>query len=158
MIRYFLEAPSPPKGPKWLTRLRLRRAVLPNAYLFKDRFIASHPRCAEFMGQYPVIHISFKDVKKSTFEKSLNFIKDVISDEFIRHGYLLEYDCISAHEKSFFKRILQKEAEEDDFEKSLKYLSAWLHRVYGKPPYILLDEYDTPCIDIRPMWISITTR
>ena len=144
MIRYFLEAPSPPKGPKWLTRLRLRRALPSNAYLFKDRFIASHPRCAEFMGQYPVIHISFKDVKKSTFKKSLNFIKDVISDEFIRHSYLLEYDCIAAHEKSFFNRILQKEAGEDDFEKSLKYLSAWLHRAYGKAPYILLDEYDTP--------------
>ena len=144
MIRYFLEAPSPPKGPKWLARLRLRQAVPSNAYLFKNRFIASHPRCAEFMGQYPVIHISFKDVKKSTFKKSLNFIKDVISDEFIRHSYLLEYDCIAAHEKSFFKRILQKEAGEDDFEKSLKYLSAWLHRAYGKAPYILLDEYDTP--------------
>ena len=96
------------------------------------------------MGQYPVIHISFKDVKKSTFEKSLNFIKDVISDEFIRHAYLLECDCIAAHEKSFFNRILQKETGEDDFEKSLRYLSAWLHRAYGKPPYILLDEYDTP--------------
>ena len=147
MIRYFLEAPSPPKkpkGPKWLTRLRLRRALPSNAYLFKDRFIASHPRCAEFMGQYPVIHISFKDVKKSTYEKSLNLIKDVISDEFIRHGYLLDRGCIAEHEKSFFNRILQKEAGEDDFEKSLKYLSAWLHRAYGKAPYILLDEYDTP--------------
>ena len=144
MIRYFLEAQSPPKGPKWLSRLRLRRAVPSNAYLFKDRFIASHPRCAEFMGQYPVIHISFKDVKKSTFKKSLNFIKDVISDEFIRHSYLLDCGCIAAHEKSFFNRILQKEAGEDDFEKSLKYLSAWLHRAYGKAPYILLDEYDTP--------------
>ena len=144
MIRHFLEAPPPPKGPKWLTLLRSRRSVPANAYLFKDRCIASHPRYAEFMGQYPVIHISFKNVKKSTFEKSLNFIKDVLSDEFIRHGYLLECDCISAHEKSFFNRILQKEAGENDFEKSLKYLSAWLHRAYGKPPYILLDEYDTP--------------
>ena len=64
MIRYFLEAPSPPKGPKWLARLRLRRSLPPNAYLFKDRFVASHPRCAEFMGQYPVIHLSFKNAKK----------------------------------------------------------------------------------------------
>ncbi len=144
MIRYFLEAPPPPKGLKWLTLLRSRRSVPANAYLFKDRFIASHPRCAEFMGQYPVIHISFKDVKKSTFEKSLNFIKDVISDEFIRHSYLLDCGCISTLEKPFFKQIIQKEAREEDFEKSLKYLSAWLHRAYGKPPYILLDEYDTP--------------
>ena len=57
---------------------------------------------------------------------------------------MLEHDCIAAHEKSFFNQILQKEAGEDDFEKSIKYLSAWLHRAYGKAPYILLDEYDTP--------------
>ncbi len=144
MIRYFLEAPPPPKGPQWLTRLRRHRSVPFNAYLFKDRLIASHPRCSEFMGQYPVILLSFKDVKKSTYERSLNFIKDVISDEFIRHSYLLDSDCISAHEKSFIDEIIQKEAADDDYEKSLKYLSAWLHRAYGKPAYILLDEYDTP--------------
>ena len=167
MIRHFLEAPLPPHTGKPLFAPEntsspppetLRSNTLPSgqsrtqnaelrthhAYLFKNLTIASHPRCAEFMGQYPVIHISFKDVKKSTFEKSLNFIKDVISDEFIRHAYLLECDCMSTHEKSFFNRILQKEAGEDDFEKSLKYLSSWLHRAYGNPPYILLDEYDTP--------------
>ena len=144
MIRHFLEATPPSKGPKWLTLLRSRRSVPANAYLFKDRCIASHPRYTEFMGQYPVIHISFKNVKKSTFEKSLNFIKDVLSDEFIRHSYLLECGCISTLEKPFFRQIIQKEAKEEDFEKSLKYLSAWLHRAYGKPPYILLDEYDTP--------------
>ena len=144
MIRHFLEAPPPPKGPKWLTLLRSRRSVPANAYLFKDRCIASHPRYAEFMGQYPVIHISFKNVKKSTFEKSLDCIKDVLSDEFIRHSYLLECGCISTLEKPFFKQIIQKEAREEDFEKSIKHLSAWLHRAYGKAPYILLDEYDTP--------------
>ncbi len=135
MIRYFFEAP-PPGGSSG--------DVPPNASLFDGMSITEHPRCREFMGQYPVIHISFKDVKKSTFEKNLNLIKDVISDEFIRHAYLLECDCMSANEKSFFNRILQKEAGEDDFEKSIKYLSAWLHRAHGKPPYILLDEYDTP--------------
>ena len=167
MIRYFLEAPlpshtgnplfapentaSPPPEnfrfstlPSTQSRTQKSELRTPNAYLFNDLIIASHPRCAEFMAQYPVIHISFKDVKKSTFEKSLNLIKDVISDEFIRHSYLLDCGCIAAHEKSFFNRILQKEAGEDDFDKSLKYLSAWLHRAYGKPPYILLDEYDTP--------------
>ena len=165
MIRYFLEAPLPPHTgnplfasentaspppetlrfntlPSGQSRTQNPEPRTPNAYLFDDLIIASHPRCAEFMAQYPVIHISFKDVKKTTFEKSLNLIKDVISDEFIRHSYLL--DCIAAHEKSFFNRILQKEAGEDDFDKSLKYLSAWLHRAYGKAPYILLDEYDTP--------------
>ena len=167
MIRYFLEAPLPPHTgnplfapgntaspppetlrfntlPSTQSRTQNPEPRTPNAYLFDDLIIASHPRCAEFMAQYPVIHISFKDVKKTTFEKSLNLIKDVISDEFIRHSYLLDCGCIAAHEKSFFNRILQKEAGEDDFDKSLKYLSAWLHRAYGKAPYILLDEYDTP--------------
>ena len=48
------------------TQSRTQNAELrpPNAYLFNNLIIASHPRCAEFMAQYPVIHISFKDVKK----------------------------------------------------------------------------------------------
>ena len=144
MIRYFLEAPSPPKGPKWLTRLRLRRAVPPNAYLFKDRFIASHPRCAEFMEQYPVIHLSFKNAKNNAYIKTINLVKEVIAIEFDRHGYLAEQGCLNSREEVFFTSIVNQEGTDEDYAKSIKWLSAWLHRAYGKPPYILLDEYDTP--------------
>ena len=144
MIRYFLEAPSPPKGPKWFARLRLRRALPSNTYLFKDRLIASHPRCAEFMGQYPVIHLSFKNAKNNAYTKTINLIKEVIAIEFDRHGYLAEQGFLNSREKFFFTSIVNQEGTDEDYAKSIKWLSAWLHRAYGKAPYILLDEYDTP--------------
>ena len=144
MIRYFLEAPSPPKGPKWLARLRLRRALPSNAYLFKDRLIASHPRCAQFMGQYPVIHLSFKNVKSASKEESMDLMKSVIADEFERHNYLLDREFLDELKIEYYTKIQNKKGTDGDYTQSIKYLSAWLHQAYGKAPYILLDEYDTP--------------
>ena len=147
MIRYFLEAPSPPKKPKglkWLARLRLRRSLPSNAYLFKDRFIASHPRCAEFMGQYPVIHLSFKNVKSASKEESMDLMKSVIADEFERHNYLLDREFFDELKIEYYRKIQNRKGTDGDYTQSIKYLSAWLHRAYGKAPYILLDEYDTP--------------
>ena len=57
MIRYFFESPPPGK----------EGANPPNAALFDDLSITEHPRFGEFMGQYPVIHLSFKNVKGSSF-------------------------------------------------------------------------------------------
>ena len=144
MIRYFLEAPTPPKGPKWLTRLRLRRVLPSNAYLFKDRLIASHPRCTEFMGQYPVIQLSFKNVKSASKEESMDLMKSVIADEFERHNYLLDREFLDELKIEYYTKIQNRKGTDGDYTQSIKYLSAWLHRAYGKAPYILLDEYDTP--------------
>ena len=144
MIRYFLEAPSPPKGQKWLARLRLRRAVPSNTYLFKDRLIASHPRCAEFMGQYPVIHLSFKDAKGASFNECMEIIRKMLSAEYQRHGYLQGCGMLHEADKKLFSRILNRNGTNQDCAQSIEYLSSWLHRAYGKAPYILLDEYDTP--------------
>ena len=147
MIRYFLEAPSPPKkpkGPKWLARLRLRRAVPSNAYLFRDRLIASHPRCAQFMGQYPVIHLSFKDAKGASFNECMEIIRKMLSAEYQRHGYLQGCGMLHEADEKLFSRILNRNGTDQDCAQSIEYLASWLHRAYGKPPYILLDEYDTP--------------
>ena len=106
MIRYFLEAPLPshtdnplfaPENSASPPPETLRSNTLPSgqsrthhAYLFEDLAIASHPRCAEFMGQYPVIHLSFKNVKSASKEESMDLMKSVIADEFERHDYLLD--------------------------------------------------------------------
>ena len=115
-----------------------------HAYLFEDLAIASHPRCAEFMGQYPVIHLSFKDVKSASKVESMDLVKSVIADEFERHNYLLEREFFDELKIQYYTKIQNRNASDGDYAQSIKYLSAWLHRAYGKPPYILLDEYDTP--------------
>ena len=107
-------------------------------------FISKHPRCREYMGQYPVIHLSFKDVKKSNYEDCMALIKDMLSDEFRRHQYLQNFGMLEDRERVKFERILYDEGTDQDCAQSIKHLSAWLKRAYGKPVYILLDEYDTP--------------
>ncbi len=140
MIRYFLEVlPLPHQHQDSHSSL-----TIPNAYLFEDLAIASHPRCAEFMGQYPVIHLSFKDAKGASFNECMEIIRKMLSAEYQRHEYL--HGCGMLHEadEKLFSRILNRNGTDQDCAQSIESLSAWLHRAYGKPPYILLDEYDTP--------------
>ena len=139
MIRCFLEAPLPTLQHQDSTSF-----INPNAYLFEDLAIASHPRCAEFMGQYPVIHLSFKNVKSASKKESMDLVKSVIADEFERHNYLLEREFFDESKIQYYTKIQNRNAADGDYAQSIKYLSAWLHRAYGNPPYILLDEYDTP--------------
>ena len=167
MIRYFLEAPLPPHSgnplfaientsspppetlhlntpPSGQSKTQNSELKTPHAYLFEELAITSHPRCAEFMGQYPVIHLSFKNAKNNSYTKTINLVKELIAIEFDRHGYLAEQGLLNSREKVFFTDIVNQEGTDEDYAKSIKWLSAWLHRAYGKAPYILLDEYDTP--------------
>ena len=135
MIRYFFEA-LPPGGSS--------TDAPPNASLFDGMSITEHSRCREYMGQFPVIYLSFKNVKSPSHENSMRLIQSCLADEFRRHNYLKDRDCLAEEELTLFNRILRRMGSEQDCAESLRQLSAWLHRAYGKPPYILLDEYDTP--------------
>ncbi len=135
MIRYFFEAP-PPGGSS--------TDAPPNASLFDGMSITEHPRCREYMGQYPVIHLSFKDAKGASFNECMEIIRDMLSMEYQRHEYLQNCGVLREADKELFSRVLNRNSTNNDCAQSIKYLSFWLKRVYGKPPYILLDEYDTP--------------
>ena len=134
MIRYFFEALPPDK----------ESANPPNAALFEGLSITEHPRFGEFMGQYPVIHLSFKNVKGTTGKATLHSIQAILADEFDRHSYLADTGFLNDEKLEFFRRIQKRKGTEEDYVESLKNLSSWLNRAYGKPVYILLDEYDTP--------------
>ena len=135
MIHYFFEA-SPPGGES--------SDPPPNAPLFNGMSISKHPQCREYMGQYPVLHLSFKNVKKSNYEDCMTLIKDMLSDEFRKHQYLQNFSMLDDADQEYFIRMLQRKGSDQDCEQSIKHLSAWLKHAYGKPVYILLDEYDTP--------------
>ena len=135
MIRYFFEAPPPHGGSS---------DSPPNAALFNGMSIAEHPQCREYMGQYPVIHLSFKDAKGSSHTECMEIIKDMLSAEYQRHEYLQECEVLREIDKELFFKISNKKGNEQNCAQSIKHLSAWLKRAYGKPVYILLDEYDTP--------------
>ena len=112
---------------------------------FKDKKIWS---CGEayrkHQGRYPVIFLTFKDVKYSTWENALTDISEIIRMEYSRHAELRESGKCTEYEKSFYAKIISGDAEEVELARSLSVLSAMLHKHAGMPAVIIIDEYDTP--------------
>ncbi len=113
--------------------------------LFKDLNISKDVEfCSKHQQQYPVIFITFKDIKQPTYDKSYARIEELIRKLYAEHRYLLEGDVLAQDEKNFFMDLLNKKAQESDIEAAIENLSAYIHRKFDKPPIILIDEYDTP--------------
>lgn len=112
---------------------------------FKDKQIWG---CGEYytkhQGQYPVIFLTFKDVKCSTWPDTFQKIKKTISLEFIRHEELENSTKLSSYEKEQYHLLAGENANEIDYQMSLQLLSLLLHKHYGKECIIIIDEYDTP--------------
>lgn len=94
-------------------------------------------------GQYPVIHISFKDVKFLTWSQTFYSIGDVIATEYKRHIELLESSC-NEFDKKYFLNIINNSVDEVVLATSLRNLSAMLMKHYNHQVVIIIDEYDTP--------------
>ena len=95
-------------------------------------------------GSYPVIFITFKDVKFDTWEATIDKIKGLLQEEYGRHQELLQSDKLSKYEKEYFSKILEASANEVELTSALEKLSKMLAVNYGKAPIIIIDEYDTP--------------
>ena len=113
-----------------------------NRKLFKDLYIEKLEYFKE-QGQYPVIFITMKDLKKNTWEQMNFAVKSLISNlynefEYIREK-LNEKDLIE-FEKIWFKK------EDGDYDNSLRLLSEYLYNYYQKKVVLLIDEYDNPLI------------
>ncbi len=111
--------------------------------LFQDLKIWKHDEFRKLQGTYPVISLSFANVKERTYEKSRYRICQILRDLYVQNRFLLEKDILSEGEKAYFNRISET-MKEEDATMSLHYLSSFLYRYYGEKVIILLDEYDTP--------------
>lgn len=98
----------------------------------------------EYQGKYPVIFVSFKDVKFKTWEETIDNLADVLKKEFDRHSVLADSSECSKSEKEYFNKVLEKCATEVELTGALRELSQMLHEHYGIAPMIIIDEYDTP--------------
>ena len=95
-------------------------------------------------GKYPVIFLTFKDVKFDTWESTIDKIRGLLQEEYGRHQELLSSDKLSQYEKEYFAKILDAFANEVELTSALERLSKMLATHYGKAPIIIIDEYDTP--------------
>ena len=95
------------------------------------------------MGQYPVISLSFANVKESTYKAAVWQINQIITNLYHDNRFLLEGDFLSEEEKNYIKRISPDMPEVIAFG-AIHQLSRYLFNYYHKKVIILLDEYDTP--------------
>ena len=95
-------------------------------------------------GKYPVIFLTFKDVKFDSWEETVVKIRGLLQKEFGRHQELLNSSELAEYEKAYFSKVLKEEASEVEMSDALERLSQMLATHYGKAPIIIIDEYDTP--------------
>ena len=116
-----------------------------NSVYFKDKAIwKCGTKYQEYQGKFPVICLSFKDVKYNGWENALKDISELIRYEYLRHEELFRSDACSSAEKEFYSKIANGSMDEVELAHSLSYLSVMLHKHYGKETIIIIDEYDTP--------------
>lgn len=112
---------------------------------FRDKAIWN---CGEayrmHQGRYPVIFLTFKDVKFDSWELTFAKISELVQEEFGRHIKLCESGKLETYELAYFKKILAGQANEVELSSSLQKLSKMLTEHFGKAPIIIIDEYDTP--------------
>ncbi len=116
-----------------------------NQNLFEGLNISKETEfCKQHQGQYPVIFISFKDIKEVTDAKAYAGIVELIRRLYASNTYLLEGNVLLESEKHIFNSILNKEADESNIQTSISQLAAYMTKKFKKLPIILIDEYDTP--------------
>ena len=111
--------------------------------LFQNLSIWQEEKYRELQGTYPVIFFSFADMKETTFPEARKSICQIIKDLYNRYDFLLGGSYLNEDEKKAYQNI-SVDMEDYLAVNSLKALSDYLMRYYGKKVIILLDEYDTP--------------
>lgn len=111
--------------------------------LFEGLSIWESEKFRKLQGTYPVISLSFANIKETHYDTARRKICQIFSNLYSRHDYLLEGNLLNEKEKRFFDSV---SVDMDDVTAtlSLYQLSLYLSRYYGKNVIILLDEYDTP--------------
>lgn len=118
--------------------------------LFDGLYISQNKElCDEYLGKFPVIFISLKDVEGTTFEKANYSLVEIIAKEARRFSFLLDSDKLTSDEKDHYRAITDKECgqytmSEMVFPSSLQVLSELLCKHYEQKTIILIDEYDVP--------------
>ena len=114
-----------------------------NRKLFKDLYIENTDLFKE-QGQYPVIFLSLKDLKATTWEEMQKDIKSTIASLFLEYEDL--YYELGEFDKPLFKKIALKEVDIENLKETLKVLMKILYKKYNKKVVILIDEYDSPLV------------
>ena len=98
----------------------------------------------EYQGQYPVISLGLKEVTGSSYQKIEDKLKKYIAKLYDQHVYLQDQAWLTNNQRNQLAKYLDGPILATDLEDSLQFLSELLYKHFGKPVYILIDEYDAP--------------
>ena len=120
--------------------------------LFEGLDIWKEEKYRKLQGTYPLIFLSFADVKKDNFKDTKNDIISIINEAYKQHSYLIGSNILTDAEKGIFDKFenyskntdVNKEISNEIVCRAIKELASMLYRTFGKKVIILLDEYDTP--------------
>ena len=113
-------------------------------YFRNKKIWACGQKYRDYQGKYPVIFVSFKDVKCENWKETYGNIYKLLQKEFERHLELLNSDVLNEYDKQKIKIFLDGKADENDCMAAFATLSELLDKHYGIAPIIIIDEYDTP--------------
>ena len=112
--------------------------------LFEGLQIWKQDEYRNLQGTYPVINVSFAQVKENTYEKMLKKMRMLIAELYRRYDFLLSSKKLNETDKKHFREILEEREDDIYCASAIKLLSQYLYLHYGKKVIILIDEYDTP--------------
>ena len=100
--------------------------------------------CSQWMNQWPVLFLSFKEVDGTVFDHAFNLLKFTLAQFCDDHAYLTESEKVTEEQKRIFRRLNDQTASLTDVQGALLVLMKMMRAYYGKPIILLLDEYDVP--------------
>ena len=128
-----------------MLRTYFERSDKDTSVYFRDKKIWScGQKYRDYQGRYPVIFLTFKDVKFDTWEETFAALRDIFAKEVQRHKELQSSEKCDGYSRKVYERLVNGSATEVELSSALLDLSAMLHSHYDVAPVIIIDEYDTP--------------
>ena len=126
--------------------------------LFEKLEIWKDPKYRKLQGTFPVISLSFANIKEKRYADARKKICQLLTDLYADYTFLKEEKCLEKGELAFFDRV-SADMDDADATMAVYYLSKFLCRYYGKKVIILLDEYDTPMQEayVDGYWKELTS-
>ncbi|MFG6329131.1 MAG: ATP-binding protein [Lachnospiraceae bacterium] len=119
-------------------------AVDNSAYFNGKKIMEAGEEYTKHMGKYPVVFLSLKSAKQPSYDIAYEKIRESITNEFIRHRYVLEGDALLPLQKERYNLFMEQKAGLPEYATSLLFLSDCLVQYHKQKAVILIDEYDVP--------------
>ena len=124
---------------------------------FEELNIWSYEKFRELQGSYPVISLSFADIKATTYESARRAIIRKLVRMYSQFEFLRNSEQLNEKDRAYFDSV-EETMSDDAAAIAINYMSDYLERYYGKKVIILLDEYDTPLQEayVHGYWKELT--